>query len=94
MLGDQTGNSWAALWISCHSNLIHLSLVSFDPFKSCITSAWMFDFGAFCAVSMSDCISQITCSVNYIRLEVWSLGLQNIATSQVTGTQDPIKLSL
>lgn len=94
MLGKQTGNSWTPLRISCHSNWIPLSLVSFDPFKSCITSAWMFDFRALCAVSMSDCISQITCNVNYTHLEVWSLGLQNMATLQVTGTQDPIKPSL
>lgn len=94
MLGKQTGNSWTPLRISCHSNWIPLSLVSFDPFKSCITSAWMFDFRALCAVSMSDCISQITCNVNYTCLEVWSLGLQNMATLQVTGTQDPIKPSL
>lgn len=44
MLGKQTGNSWTTLWISYHNNLIHLCLVSFDLFKSCITSVWMFDF--------------------------------------------------
>lgn len=46
MLRKQTGNSWTTLWISCHNNLIHLSLVSFDPFESCIISVWIFDFQA------------------------------------------------
>lgn len=29
------------------NNLIHLSLVSFDPLESCIISLWMFDFQAY-----------------------------------------------
>lgn len=51
MLGKQTWNSWTTLWISCHNNLIHLSLVSSDPFERCINSLWMFDFQAYSAVN-------------------------------------------
>jgi hypothetical protein len=52
MLGRQTGNSWRTLRISCHINLIHLSLVSFDPCKSSSAPVWMLDFQAN-SISMS-----------------------------------------
>lgn len=96
MLGKHTGNSWTTLWISCHNNLIYLSLVSFDPFESCVTSVWICDFQAYSmqTACLFDCIPQITWSVDYIRLGVWILQLQNTETSQVIGTQDLMELSL
>ena len=79
MLGKQTGNSWTTLWISCHNNLIHLSLVSFDHFECCYylsVDVWL--SGLLCAVSTSVWL----CSSDYMECWLYSFGSLG---SRITG---------
>lgn len=71
LMGKQTGNSWTTLWISCRNNMIHLSLVSFDPLECCYylsVDVWL--SGLLCAVSTSVWL----CSSDYMECWLFSFG--------------------
>lgn len=84
--GPHFGSVASTIWYIClWCHLITLNAV--------ITSVWMFDFQAYFVqwVCLFDCVPQITWSVDYILLGVWILGLQDMAISQVTGSEAPIE---